>query len=192
MNIDKAGKVQHPRVRLAIHGAIQRGEMKVIHGIIVHQTGAPTAQSSFNSYKTANPNGAHFLIDKDGTIYQTASIYQKTHHVGFIKSRCMEEHKCAPAEVAALKGKTVGRQIGMVEKQKPFPQRYPDNNDSIGIEIVSGVQGQTFEAVTGPQQVSLTWLVTELTSTLGISTREIYRHPQVSWKNETEASTAQW
>ncbi len=86
----------------------------------------------------------------------------------------------------------MGRQIGMVEKQKPFPQRYPDNNDSIGIEIVSGVQGQTFEAVTGPQQVSLTWLVAELTSTLGISTREIYRHPQVSWKNETEASTAQW
>ncbi|WCM93866.1 N-acetylmuramoyl-L-alanine amidase [Acidovorax sp. NCPPB 2350] len=192
MDIDKSGKVQDPRVKLSIYSTIERGEMKVINGIIVHQTGAATAQSSFNSYKGSDPNGAHFLLDKDGTIYQTASIYQKTYHVGFIKSRCMVEHKCTPADVKALKGKTVGRQIGTVEKHKSFPNRYPDNSDSIGIEIVSAVRGQTFEPVTGAQQQSLTWLIAELTSTLGISVQEIYRHPQVSWKNETEASTAQW
>ncbi|MDA8455496.1 N-acetylmuramoyl-L-alanine amidase [Acidovorax sp. GBBC 3334] len=192
MDIDKSGKIRHPRIKLSIHGAIEQGEMRVVNGIIVHQTGASTAQSSFNSYKGSSPNGAHFLIDKDGTIYQTASLYRKTYHVGFIKSRCLAEHKCTPGDLKALQGKTVGRQIGTVEKQKVFPARYPDNSDSIGIEIVSAVQGQTFESVTNAQQLSLRWLVAQLTATLGISVREIYRHPQVSWKNETEASTAQW
>lgn len=31
----------------------------------------------FNSYQTAKANGAHFLIARDGKIYQTASLYFK-------------------------------------------------------------------------------------------------------------------
>jgi hypothetical protein len=32
----------------------------------------------------------------------------------------------------------------------------------------------------------------ELVDTFGVSMQEIYRHPQIGRKNETEANTAKW
>ena len=65
--------------------------MEHLNGIVVHQTGGATVSSTFNSYSnTAHvPNGAHFLIDKDGTIYQTASLHRMTNHIGKLQSRCI-------------------------------------------------------------------------------------------------------
>ena len=195
--IDPQGRVQSPRIKLAISPAIERGDMKVIHGIIVHQTDSATAQSTLNGYKAPKPNGAHFLIDKDGTIYQTASVFKKTYHVGFIKSRCMAQHSCTPTELAALKGKSVGAGIGKVEMKKDSPKRYPFNNDAIGIENVSlakaGANNQlVFEPLTQEQQDSLSWLINELTQTLKVPMTEIFRHSEVSWKLESEGATAKW
>ncbi len=68
--IDRNGIAIHSLIKPAIAPTIERGEMKEIHGIIVHQTGGSTAQSSIDSYKNPSANGAHFLIEKDGTIYQ--------------------------------------------------------------------------------------------------------------------------
>ena len=87
MQIDQNGNVLSSRVKLAISLTIQRGPMNHVRGIIVHQTGSLTAQATLNSYKRGNPNGAHFLIDKDGTIYQTASIFKKTWHAGKLRAR---------------------------------------------------------------------------------------------------------
>ena len=72
LEIDKDGKVQHQRIKLVISPSIQKKIMSHVSGIIVYQTGGATAQSSFNSYKN-DANGAHFLIEKDGTVCQTAS-----------------------------------------------------------------------------------------------------------------------
>src|SRR5690606_8060251 len=47
----------------------------VVNGIVVHQTGGSTAQSTFNSYRNST-TGAHFLVEKDGKIYQTASLHK--------------------------------------------------------------------------------------------------------------------
>ncbi|URF03179.1 hypothetical protein M5D45_11565 [Cupriavidus campinensis] len=49
-----------------------------------------------------------------------------------------------------------------------------------------------YENVTTQQNASLRWLIAELVATFNVSTGEIYRHPQVSYKNPTEASTAVW
>jgi N-acetyl-anhydromuramyl-L-alanine amidase AmpD len=171
--------------------------LKEIHGIIVHQTDSATAASTLNGYKVPKANGAHFLIDKDGTIYQTASLNKKTYHVGFIKSRCMAEHTCTPTELAALKGKKLGAGIGKIEMKKSYPKRYPFNNDSIGIENVSlakaGANNQLeFEPLTDKQQDSLSWLINELTQTLGVPMTEIFRHAEVSWKLESEGASARW
>ena len=87
--IDTLGQVQHPRVKNVIASTIERGPMAQVRGLIVHQTGGATAQSSLDSYKNAGANGAHFLIDKDGTIYQTASVLKRTWHVGKLKARCL-------------------------------------------------------------------------------------------------------
>ena len=75
--IDSNGEIVDARVRRAISPALERGEMNVVNGIIVHQTNSPTAAATLNGYKRPKSNGAHFLIDKDGTIYQTASSIRK-------------------------------------------------------------------------------------------------------------------
>src|ERR1035438_9173041 len=78
LDVDFAGYVRDPKVTLAIRPRIEHGQMGHIIGIIVHQTGSSTAKSSLDSYLLEGANGAHFLIDKDGTIYQTASLFRAT------------------------------------------------------------------------------------------------------------------
>ncbi len=200
LTIDKLGHVQDIRVTLAIHGTIERGPMATAHGIIVHQTGGSTAAGALASYKNAGANGAHFLIDKDGTIYQTASVKKRCNHVGNLKSRCMAEARCTPADLLGLKGKRIGQPIGRVEAAKSWPDRYPGNSDSVGIEIVGEAlprnepdpDKRTYEALTAEQQISFSWLLRALTTQLGVPMTEVFRHPTVSWKNTTEGSSATW
>ena len=203
LHITPSGQAIHAQITLNISPAIEGGPLAAIHGIIVHQTNSPTAAATLNGYKPTKkqpkPNGAHFLIDKDGTIYQTISVYKKARHVGFLKSRCVARHTCSPTELQDLKGKKVGPPIGRVEAKKKWPARYPSNDDSIGIEIVGEAlpkkvpeKDQVYESVTKEQQASLKWLVHELTLTLKVQMTEVFRHPTVSWKSKTEASTATW
>ena len=101
--IDTLGYVVNARVKRMPRPTIERGTMDTIHGIIVHQTGASTAASTLNSYERVSSNGAHFLIDRDGSVYQTASLHRKTWHVGKLRARCVLEKRCTPQEAKALK-----------------------------------------------------------------------------------------
>jgi hypothetical protein len=100
--IDKDGWVVNPKVIAMRRPHLAHGKMTHISGIIVHQTGAKTAQSTLDSYLNAGANGAHFLIDKDGTIYQTGSVFWQQWHVGKLQVRCLAEMTCKPVEVKAL------------------------------------------------------------------------------------------
>jgi len=102
LTIDSLGRVIDPKVTLSIKPNIEHGSMTQINGIIIHQTGGPTAQSALSAYSQGG-NGAHFLIDKDGTIYQTASVYKVTWHVGKLKIRCLSENSCSADEAKKLK-----------------------------------------------------------------------------------------
>ena len=198
--IDAAGVVQDPRVKQKISPNIERGPMSHVNGIIVHQTDGATAQSALDSYKKVGANGAHFLIDKDGTTYQTASVLKQAQHVGNLKSRCIAQMSCSPTEVAALKGKGAGAGIGGVEKKKAWPARYPGNTDSIGIEIVGQAlplnepdrDKRSYEDLTAAQQKSFTWLLDGLRAALNVPLAEVFTHPTVSWKNKTEGTGAKW
>ncbi|MGV3345039.1 N-acetylmuramoyl-L-alanine amidase [Enterobacteriaceae bacterium LUAb1] len=158
--------------------------------------------STFNSYQNKQATGAHFLIDKDGTIYQTASLYKVTWHVGMMKSACYITKKCEPTDfknIAELEKSWKNyKKISDIEKRKPFPDRFPANIDSIGIEIVgvaykdSDKKDKVYETVNDQQNNSLKWLIAELTDTLKVSMSEIYRHPEIARKNLTEASTEKW
>ncbi|MBP2152670.1 peptidoglycan recognition protein family protein [Erwinia rhapontici] len=97
--IDANGYIDAVRITKKIFHSLHHGDMGHVNGIVVHQTGAATLQSTFNSYQHANANGAHFIIDKDGTIYQTASLFKMTYHVGRMKSRCLITQKCEPAKL---------------------------------------------------------------------------------------------
>lgn len=197
LTIDQQGQVLNPRIRVNIKPNIERKRLAQVRGIIVHQTNGPTAQSAFNSYAKPGAKGAHFLIDKDGTIYQTASMFKQTMHVGPLRARCLAEMRCTPTELKALKKYSPGRENAR-EQKKPALDRYPANHDSIGIELVGkaieveGSEYPVYETVTAEQNASLQWLVSELRLGLQVPMTEVFRHPTVSRKTPTEAATAKW
>ncbi|MFC2589018.1 MAG: N-acetylmuramoyl-L-alanine amidase [Ottowia sp.] len=140
------------------------------------------------------------MIDKDGTIYQTASLNKTCHHVGTLKSRCAHEQTCSPGETK-LNQKFNAKAENKREIVKQAGVRYPSNKDSIGIELFgeSFPKGPNidqkkvkFEIVTDAQNESLRWLVEQLKKEYRIPDSEVFRHPEISYKNITEASTAKW
>jgi N-acetyl-anhydromuramyl-L-alanine amidase AmpD len=192
LHVDSQGYILNERVKRTPRPLIEHGVLHRISGIIVHQTGGASAASSLSSYTLQNANGAHFLIDKDGAIYQVASLYRQTWHVGKLRARCVAEHRCSATELKALSHFNPTAEHHM-EIAKQVPQRYPSNEDSVGIEIVGAVAGQgVYETVNAEQNAALRWLVAELTSTFGIPMTEIFRHPAVSRKNPSEAGSALW
>src|SRR5256885_15991297 len=58
-----------------------------------------SAASVLNAYKSGQKTGAHFLIEKDGKIYQTASLEKICWHVGILQPRCVNESTCDPTEL---------------------------------------------------------------------------------------------
>ncbi|MES2676069.1 MAG: peptidoglycan recognition family protein [Pseudomonadota bacterium] len=196
------GELLDEKVKQKIFAKLHKGKIDKVNAIVVHQTGGATAEHTFNSYGTS-PNGAHFLIDKDGTIYQTALTTKITHHVGKLKSRCLQTGACTPAETSAANAVYLQKGISYsvkvqnlhkLETSKNYPDRYPSNNDSIGIEIAGQflTKTQSYEPVNAKQNASLKWLVAELSNHLSLQAGDIYRHPDISYKQATEASSATW
>ena len=197
-SIDEEGMLIDIKVVLRRFSSIEHGKLDGVHAIVVHQTEGPTAQSTFNSYIKGG-NGAHFLIEKDGQIYQTASIYKRCYHVGRrIKSKCLTINKgncddAAMAKILAMKWTQQMKALDAHERAKPYPERYPVNSDSVGIEIVGRhIKDDTYETVTERQNISLKWLVSELYKHFSLTENDVYKHPEVSYKNLGEASIAVW
>lgn len=206
--LDNNGYSRHPRITNKVTGNIAKGDLVRINGIIVHQTGGSTAQSTFNSYNNPGASGAHFLIARDGKIYQTASVYKKTWHVGKLRSRCVVQSRCPPVPASQRTAaqetqyiKNLGpRARHNYEKVKSYPARYPMNEDSLGIELVGKIVGndpahpgeKLYETVMAQQNTSLTWIVQQLAIQFGMQLTEVFRHPTVSQKTPSEAATADW
>ena len=211
------GKVTNPRIRLThrlyapsispyLH---YLGPMPKVRGIVVHQTDTETSDPVMHTIwkgkdtdgSVLRPNGAHFLIDKDGTIYQTALLNQQASHVGLIQARCLVRMTCSAAELPDLQkwkdspGGGNARRTYLHEKKKPHPIRYPSNEDSIGIECVGKAYGprnkEVFEPLTDAQKESLKWLIRELSHALKVPMTEVFRHSAIGVKNKTEAISAQ-
>lgn len=70
---------------------------KDVNAIVLHRTGGADAASTLSGYGNQTV-GAHFLIDNDGTIYQTAGLDKEAWHVGNIRSRGEEEKTLTTAE----------------------------------------------------------------------------------------------
>lgn len=198
----KDGKLVSSRVVDRVQAGIEKGTLTAVHALVVHQTGAATSDSSFSSYKTGQ-NGAHFLIDTDGSIYQTARVNQKCWHVGKIRAKCQEMKSCGADELKAInailfkRGESYAVRIGHLhehESDKAYPDRYPTNEDSLGIEIVSAFndKADTYDSVNKSQNDSLTWLVGTLESLLTLGDADVYTHGAIGYKQKSEGSTASW
>jgi N-acetyl-anhydromuramyl-L-alanine amidase AmpD len=196
--LDKDGMLVDPKVMIRRFTSIEHGRLLAVKAIVVHQTDAPTTQATFNAY-AAGGNGAHFLLDKDGTIYQTASMYSRCYHVGkLIRSKCLEITPATCKDPALAKALTLkwSAQVSAIdsrERTKSYPDRFPTNSDSVGIELVGKSTGpKSYEAVTASQQVSLQWLIDQVYVLFSLGKSDVYRHPEVSYKNPGEAATASW
>lgn len=196
--IDANGMLIDPKVILRRSSGIEHGALPSVLAIVVHQTDSGTAESSLNGYQVGG-NGAHFLIDKNGQIYQTASVYARCYHVGkLIKSKCLTVNKssCDTAAMAKMLAMSWTSQINALdahERAKSYPDRYPVNSDSIGIELVGAhIDDKSYEAVTAAQNTSLQWLIDALYVQFNLKSSDVYRHPTVSYKNPGEASSAIW
>jgi N-acetyl-anhydromuramyl-L-alanine amidase AmpD len=205
LSIDSDGVIRDARIKVELIPPISHGPLALIDAIVVHQTDSSNAKGTLAGYRTGvKGTGAHFLIDKDGTIYQTVSIKQKCWHVGPIISKCYQKHSCVQKEeqyydsLSKITGGVNGQYARAMDKKeeiKKYPDRYPSNSDAIGIEIVGKSLdnfGKHFEAPTEQQQKSLHWLIDGLVDALHLQRTDIYRHPQVSRKGEGEAADATW
>lgn len=197
-SIDNEGMLISSRIELRRFPAIEQGDLRSVHALVVHQTDAPTAQHTFNTYRNKG-NGAHFLIEKDGAIYQTASMKKRCYHVGrLLRSKCeaVDKSTCDAAEMKVIESLTWElqfRALDRYERTKNYPERYPMNADSLGIELVGKHLDKThYEKVTALQNQSLQWLVAELYGHFNLTSKDVYTHPQISYKNVDEAGSAVW
>ncbi|MGQ4583910.1 N-acetylmuramoyl-L-alanine amidase [Lysobacter sp. F60174L2] len=189
--VDEHGYVQNAGFVFQPIPALEHGRLQGPHAIVLHRTVSSTARNSLNAF--ARGIGTHFLIDKDGTIYQTASLLQKTYHVGPIRSRCFEEGTCDAAEQAAvesLERRQGYRDVHNREKVKPYPDRFPMNEGSVGIEVVAMYTEATrqWDPPTPEQSESITLLARILKTQYSLTDADIYEHDRISRKTAGEGA----
>ena len=181
-HIQNAGFVQQPIT------ALEKGELAGPHAIVPHRTVSTTAAGTLRSFQRGI--GTHFLVAKDGTTYQTASLAQRTWHVGPIRSRCYQESTCQPDEthqIAALERSESYMAIHRMEKRKEYPARYPTNEDSVGIEVVAMWTPQRgWDPTTPEQRNSIARLVEVLQSLYSLTDADVHEHDIISRKTSGE------
>ncbi|KTC63017.1 N-acetylmuramoyl-L-alanine amidase [Pseudomonas fluorescens ABAC62] len=197
-SINDEGMMVSNKVESRRFQSIEHGDLRNIRALVLHQTDAQTAQHTFNGYRFKG-SGAHFLIEKNGVIYQTASLKKRCFHVGrFIRSKCLANHRstCDVNRINNIQALTWTLQIRALDKYertKNYPHRYPMNSDSLGIELVGKhLDASRYEAITAMQNQSLQWLVAQLYSHFNLTSEDVYTHPQISYKHPGEASSAVW
>ncbi len=194
------GFLTDPGITRTPVAGVAHDAMPQVNGIVLHRTESSTASSTLNSWRSRTDGvGAHFLIDRDGTIHQTASVDQQAWHIGAIRSRGEVEGTIAPAdqrEVDAARGGraewtgTAARAVGRLEATRPYPERYPTNGDSIGIEVVGRYNPatQTWDAPTAEQRDSINRLVGSLQTNFGLNDHDVYQHDVISRKTPGEGA----
>lgn len=179
-----------PEITKDIVSKLERGSLSTVNAIVLHRTGGATMASAIATFKSSGI-GTHYIIDKDGTIKQTANAEKYTYHVGKIRARCMEEGTCSAEE--AKKIKDFGWSPDKIydnEKTKKYPDRYPMSTDSIGIEVVGKYNktAKVWDQATTQQKTSINFLVKKLKKTYNLTDRDIYEHDKISYKTSGEGS----
>lgn len=148
-----------------------------VHAIVLHRTDSDTVLSALNS--ASNMAAAHLYVDKNGDVYHKINFAQKAPHVGRIRKRS-DTKTASTTEVFAE------------EKKKDYPERYPYNEDSIGIEVVGkSIDSSYYLAPTDIEQIkAVARLVNFLTEYFSLSKDDdIYGHEIISSKSKGDGQT---
>ena len=189
--VDEHGYVQNAGFVFKPIVALEHGRLQGPRAIVMHRTVSSTARSSLNAF--GRGIGTHFLIGKDGVTYQTASLLEKTYHIGPIRSRCFEEGTCDAQEQAAIESlerREAYRAVHDRDKVKPYPERFPMNEDSVGIEVVAMYSAATrqWDPPTPEQAESIAQLVQILQKQYSLTDADVYEHDRISRKTAGEGA----
>ena len=80
LTIANDGMISNQRITNNRILKLEKTQMRDVEGIILHRTVSSTASSTINSFKNRGV-GTHFLVAKNGTILQTASLDNRTSHL---------------------------------------------------------------------------------------------------------------
>jgi N-acetyl-anhydromuramyl-L-alanine amidase AmpD len=193
--IIKEGIVQNALILQRRFNNLEHGELKPVAGIVLHQTSRDSADETLLLYRRS-ANGAHFLISQEGIIYQTARVNRVCYHVGFLAPRCKAENTCSPNYLAAIDrifASDMAKEDKLMlqhqlEKAKKPQARYPDNTETIGIEVSGAPIGRVYQRATAAQDIASTWLVAQLMQAFNLTRNDVYRHGVIgAGKIDTEA-----
>lgn len=196
LEVDKNGWITNFKIVKEPRSAIEHSPLICINAVVVHRTNSATAQAVLDTWKKRQ-EGTHFLISENGKIFQTASIKKQCWHTGQIYARCAKTKTCSVKDAKAIEKilhkKNTGwrvkyNRVAAHEKKKLYPDRFPHNHDSLGIEVV-GVFSKAkkiYEIPNGSQLESLFWLIDELLSTFHFSMHDIYAHGNIARKEPSE------
>ncbi|MCY1047263.1 N-acetylmuramoyl-L-alanine amidase [Corallococcus sp. bb12-1] len=173
--------------------SLEHGTLTKVNAIVLHRTSGPTGQSALSGYHGGQKTGAHFLVDENGKITQTAALGQMAWHTGPLRAKCSEEKTCSPAEKKTIydiehkKGQTTKQRwlaLNQHELAKSYPDRYPSNEDSIGIEVV-GVIDSTggFPAPSQKQIDAVRALVNVLQAQYNLTAADVHAHGVLSYRD---------
>ena len=206
--VDENGFVINPRVNIVEQKdmySIESFEDKTkVHAIVLHRTNGKTGDSALSTAKSKK-QGGHFTIEggtgkktsilsgKDGEIYQFGSLKKSVSHVGKIRPR---PENPAPEKKKTWKG---GDSYHSTEVKKNYPERFPYNGDSIGIEVVgtcstdpvvlkkNGGWEAEWEPLTKEQVTNTAWVTNGLLYYFSLDKEaDIYVHEQIRSKTWDE------
>ena len=186
--VDDNGWVQNAGFVFKRIPVLEKGTINGPTALVLHRTVSSTAASALSAFSSGI--GTHFVVDKDGTTYQCASLLKKTAHVGPIRSRCHADGTCSAEELASFKQWSSRMPCYNHEKKKSYPARYPMNEDSVGIETVAMYheRTRTWDAPTPAQKSAIRNLVGILKEEYGLDDADIYEHDKIAWKTEGEGA----
>ena len=98
--ITGSGVLSHSRIINKIAPNIEKGNRNTIAGIVLHRTAGKTAASALATWLTPGViTGAHFIIDANGVIWQTARINKVTYSNGNTQVRGISNDTTISIEV---------------------------------------------------------------------------------------------
>ena len=133
-----------------------------VEKIVLHRTVTSTTEQTFASFNSGNNYGTHFVVGKDGTIYQTANLDQRTIHV------------------AGHNSSSVGIEVvGMPLDAQGNTTLGPPNGNPV----------TSWEALTPEQADSVAYLTNSLNNYYGLPTDSIAVHENLAAKTAGEGAT---
>ena len=119
-------EIHYDRIARLEHGAWQQS----VRGLVLHRTAGSGTAGTLSTWKnpSGRPYGTHFLIGKDGTIYQTANLSSRTWHTASEKRPSINNRNAVGIEF-----------VGAVDKSTDTFEPVTPAQAEAGVWLVQGL-----------------------------------------------------